>query len=836
MLSSACFDRDEALTGAPARISTFQMTSRKPLLNIAAIHCHLILLLVVVTSQLPAQQTSNAADQAARNSSGCTAQDAAPDATLICSLQQEKIGPLYQLTGNAEVHYGSYIIRADRMTYNSDTGEATGDGHFTLDGGPADEHIHADRGVYNFSLDTGTFTNVTGTAGLHLTGRRVILTSSAPFAFSGKLVVKDTPDHYVVTSGTITTCQLPHPMWQFRARSIAVDAGGNATIYNSSFFLHGFPALYFPYITYPIDGESRKSGFLAPALGNSNSRGFVLGEAYYWAISRSMDATAGAEYFSKRGWEQRGEFRAQPSPDSYLDFTYFGVIDRGIGSPPVKQGGEDIRFNSAAPFHGYRAVANIDYLSSYVFRLAFDENFSQAVDSEVKSQAFLSRSVRGFSYNLFGETYQNFQSATPGDVIRISHVPMFEASTFDQKIVHTPLYWSFDASIGGLSRMEPGFETGNPLARLDLNPQLSMPLVSHGWSVRPELTLHGTFYSERAADALRANHSVDEPITRKALDGSIEIRPPALSRVFEREFMGRKWKHVIEPRVRYRSVTGVNNGFSRFLHFDDRDILSNTNEVEYSVVNRFYAKNSAPQDADCGTRMTMLLVGGPAPESTVPWEHRDGDGAACQPGPEVHEVVTWEIAQKYFLDPTFGGALVRGQRNVFATTADLTGIAFVTEPRHLSPIVSRLRVETSARTDAEWDLDYDFQQGRINASTLLANYHVGDFTFGAGDAFLQIPQLSAPPVHFQQFRTALGYGHLNKRGFSAATSFALDTETSRLQFGTAQTTYNWDCCGFTVEYRRYSIANVRNENLFRFSFTLANIGAFGNLRRQERLY
>jgi hypothetical protein len=29
---------------------------------------------------------------------------------------------------------------------------------------------------------------------------------------------------------------------------------------------------------------------------------------------------------------------------------------------------------------------------------------------------------------------------------------------------------------------------------------------------------------------------------------------------------------------------------------------------------------------------------------------------------------------------------------------------------------------------------------------------------------------------------------------------------------------------------------VRNENQFRFTFALANVGAFGNLRRSERLY
>ena len=93
-----------------------------------------------------------------------------------------------------------------------------------------------------------------------------------------------------------------------------------------------------------------------------------------------------------------------------------------------------------------------------------------------------------------------------------------------------------------------------------------------------------------------------------------------------------------------------------------------------------------------------------------------------------------------------------------------------------------------------------------------------------------------PTCKFQQFRVALGYGGLARRGLSAAASLGFDAETRQLQFATAQTTYNWDCCGVTLEYRRYAIANVRNENLFRFTFSLANIGSFGNLRRQERLY
>ncbi len=766
---------------------------------------------------------------------------------------------VYKLHGAVEIYYESYILRSDDATFNSDTNQASASGHFALDGGPNDDHIRASHGSYNFALETGKFYDVTGTTGLRFRANRPILTSTAPFAFTGKLVEKTGPAHYLVYDGTITTCELPHPKWQFDARKVDVDVGGNAKIYRSEFVLHGFPILYFPFATHPVEKESRQSGFLIPSVGRSSTKGNILGDAYYWAINRMMDATIGAEYFSLRGWSQRGEFRARPSETSYVDLNYFGVIDRGIGTPPLKEGGENARLNAAGTFDGFRAVANIDYLSSFLFRLAFNEVFSQAVYSEVKSQAFLSKSANGFNFNGFTERYQNFLSTTPGQVITILHAPSFDFSGVDRQAWHTPLYWSFDASTAGLSRSEPQqcstvgsvqscappFRTANLLGRFDLNPEISLPLLFRGWTLRPDLTLHDTYYSERLVGEAGQNpgQASDHPIDRHAVETAVELRPPALERVFDKEFMGRKWKHVIEPRAVYRFVTGVNN-FGNIVKFDERDILTDTHEVEYGFVTRLYARRMSNQPEDCSKIMSPLTVGGAAPESTIPWQRTNPlAGAPCQPGPQVREIVTWELAQKYFLDPTFGGTLIPGQRNVFSTTVDLTGIAFVTQPRHLSPLVSRLRAETSSRTDAEWDMDYDFQGHRVNASTLLVNYHIGQVTMGGGDAFLQIPAQttisssgSAQPARFNQFRAALGYGSPNKRGFSGASSFGFDAEVNKLQFLSTQTTYNWDCCGVTLEYRSYTIANVRNENLFRFTFSLANIGAFGSLRHQESLY
>ena len=852
------------------------MTLRTRFLITALFLCHQLLASALVTSQLlsgseqeqgaqtaPPTQKTNLAEK-----KPCATQAAEQDSdsTTICALQQEKDGDVYRLHGDVEIHYQNYILRADDLTYNSDTGEATAAGHFTVDGGPNDDHIKAGHGNYNVTTETGRFYDVTATTGLRFSGNRAILTSTAPFAFTGKRVEKTSSDHYVVYDGSITTCELPHPKWKFQAHRVVVDVGGNATIYHSDFLLHGFPVFYFPYATHPVSREARHSGFLIPTVGRSSIKGNIIGDSVYWAIDRSMDATLGAEYFSKRGSSQRGEFRARPSDTSYVDLNYFGVIDRGFdvgtstGPQLLREGGQEVRFNADGNFYGFRAVSNIDYLSSFLFRLAFNDVFTQAVNSEVKSQLFLSKTFNGFSVGGTVERYQNFFQTTNAqdvlsnppvfDSIRILHTPNVEASSVDRQIGRTPFFWSFDSSMAGLSRSEPGFHTSSLLGRFDLTPEISLPLEFYGWSLRSALDLHETYYSERFVNGV----DVTDPTNRRALETTVELRPPVLEKIFGRQFLGRKWKHVIEPRIVYRYVTGVNN-FADVLHFDERDILSDTDEVEYGFVTRLYAKQPSSAVQECETPMTALAVGAAAPEQTVPWGRAgNSENQPCVIGPEVREVITWQVAQKYFLDPTFGGALIAGQRNVFATTADLTGIAFITRPRHLSPLISRLRIATGSHTDTEWDMDYDFQLGRANASTLLVNYNFGPFTFGGGHAFLQIPQTNTTPpslsegkcgpladtsqitCKFQQFRVALGYGGLTRRGFSAATSVGFDTEIRKLQFASAQTTYNWDCCGVTLEYRRYAIANVRNENLFRFTFTLANIGSFGNLRRQERLY
>jgi len=406
-----------------------------------------------------------------------------------------------------------------------------------------------------------------------------------------------------------------------------------------------------------------------------------------------------------------------------------------------------------------------------------------------------------------------------------------------------PLHnWSFDAAVQGVSRSEPnpqtgalGFQTNDVVGRFDVNPRGSLPLLLGGWTLRPEIGLRETYYTESQLpnpEPLKGGlpTPVERDINRNAAEASFELRPPALVRIFDHPVRGYKLKHAIEPRLVYSYVGGVDN-FANIIRFDSRDILSDTNELEYAVVQRLYIKPVGK--AECREQASVAGSAG-VPSAAVAGRK----GEPCQVR-GARELASWEIKQKYFFDPYFGGALVPGLSNVFTTTDDFTGIAFLTSARHFTPIVSRILVHPSDRTEFGWQLDYDTVASRINASTVYANYRMGNFFLGGTQTyFLTTGEISSPPGpdRFNQFRVMLGYGNLNKRGINAAVNIGFDASLTFLQYAAFQTSYNWDCCGLSFEYRRFALGSIRNENQYRFSFTLANVGAFGNLKRQERIY
>src|SRR5271168_5184691 len=116
------------------------MMTRYRIFITAALVCHLLLAPRIVTSQtLPhAPAAISAPDPRTNLPSSPTSQT--EEEVTIRALHQEKVGTTYHLRDNVEIDYRTYILHADQVTYNSDTGDSELEGHVALDGGPNDEH------------------------------------------------------------------------------------------------------------------------------------------------------------------------------------------------------------------------------------------------------------------------------------------------------------------------------------------------------------------------------------------------------------------------------------------------------------------------------------------------------------------------------------------------------------------------------------------------------------------------------------------------------------------------------------------------------------------------
>jgi LPS-assembly protein len=765
----------------------------------------------------------------------------------IRAIQQQKQGDTYTLRGEVEIDYQDYIVRADHATYNSATGDIVADGHLQVDGGPDDEEFTASHGTMNMNAQTGHFYDVLGSVGVQNSVRRNVYTTPNPFLMSGKELIKMAPDHYRMIQGSMTSCRIPKPHWRISAPRIVVD-GGTAKAWNANFRLLGYPVIYLPYVTHAVNASGRQSGLLIPVFSPyDNIKGTVIGESYYWAISRSSDLLIGLQYYSLRGFEQSAEFRFRGRGNDFLRGIYDGLEDRGIGpNHSINQGGQDTIVMGRHDLTPHtRAVTNAEYLSSYTYRQVFAPNFALAVSSEVKSWAFLTHEKNGFANSVDFERYQNYASDLPGDEVRILHIPNVEFDAVDHNAGSSHLQLGGLASADVLSRSEPYYRTNN-VGRVDLFPHISAPWIKDGWTFRPRVGVRETIYSQSQnlgpvpntpppanPAALPGQNAVPAAVsaglTRGAVQAGVQVLPPVLERDFTGPALARHFgvnlRHTIEPELNYEYVAGVSN-FNHVPRFDPVDIYSDTNELEYGMTQRLFLKRLHPKPCDKNLTKAQL---------------QEPKYKGC--GEKSREWLSWFLGQKFFADPTFGGAVIPGRRNVFTSTLDFSSVAYITSPRSFSPIISKFRATANANTDLEWDFDYDTKVNRIAASNIFANYRRGDFFTSFGHAFLNaVGETPVPPtqpansVNFNQMQLLLGYGALTKPGLSAAASGGLDLNLRSLEYATVQTNYNFDCCGVAVEYRDYSLGAIRNEHEVSFSFTLAGVASAGNLKRAERLF
>lgn len=736
-----------------------------------------------------------------------------PEEVTFLAEKQEALGDVVILTGSVQVTYSDIIVIADRATYNKATDDllAEGDVYFEQQG----QRVTGERLEFNYKTRRGTIFNPT--AFTNRTPDGTVLVVDADRAD------KTGVDTFNFEDAVLTACQETVPKWSFTAKRARIRLDHNAQVYNALFRIKNIPILYLPYASISISKKNRSSGFLLPSSGSSSIKGRTVQLAYFQTLGRSADLLVRSDVFTRRGIGLGFDFRARPDENSRIALGSFIVFDRLFGEKGEDQGGSSFYADAVQYFkNGFVAVADVNITSSFAFRQVFSDNILTAISPEERSIFYLNKNWRSFSFNaLFGE-----QSAFVADsIVKTRQLPSIELSQRSTKVSEKfPAYFSFDVGLEGVRRSETfgnqfNLKTPSIVQRLDLAPRLTFPLKSFaGFTLTPSIGVRSTFYSDSLDPVAR--QVVGQNLLRNYVDVEVDLRPPALAKVYRRSDGAPWFKHVIEPFVEYRRIAGIDE-FDRTIPVDERDLIADTNEVAYGVSNRILVKRA-------GT-----------------------DGLP----PQTHELLDITLTQKYFFDPAFGGALrefdalENRRRNQFFPINTLSGFAFGGVRRDTSPLNLRARLRPTPALFADVRLNYDTRFHGLRDFIVGAGISKGIFSISQSwyytrrievDKFLNpedqnrydpttfpgnqidVSAFAGNPARGPYGGFTVSYD-LRDRFFTGDPSIRRERVLINL---TTSTGWAWDCCSLNVQHVTFN-AGIRNENRIVFAFTLKGIGTFG---------
>ena len=423
-------------------------------------------------------------------------------------------------SGDVEVNYQEAWIRAQEIRYHRRSETIEADQSFVLlqpglrvAGSRAQIHLAEDQGnaeAVEYRLPT------------------------VPARGSAASVEILDPDHFFFEQPTYTTCPPGDSSWELTAADLSIDTEeGVGTAHDAKLRFKGVPFLYLPYASFPID-DRRKSGFLPPSVGQSESTGFDLSVPYYFNIAPNMDATLAPRIMTKRGLALGGEFR-------YMQPRHRGVLLAEILPDDRDRSEDDPDVRGAFSLQG-QATPGDDWLFETDINYVSDDNYladlrkSMALTSKKHLERHADLRYSGERWALLGRV-QDFQTIAQNTEEPYSRLPQLLAK-FDSPITQQGLSLGLTSEYVYFDHDDK--ERGH---RLDIHPYLTLPMEREWGFLTPKLSGRYTAYQLDQ----RATGLPDDPdrlLGSFSLDGGL---------FFERyaDWFGNDTLQTLEPRLFY---------------------------------------------------------------------------------------------------------------------------------------------------------------------------------------------------------------------------------------------------------------------------------------------
>ncbi len=478
----------------------------------------------------------------------------------------------YNARGRVVVSQEATVLTADRVVVDVEQGwaQAVGDVRLTDKEG---DYLEAHR----LDIDMTDDTAVAHRATVYLTDINLRIT--------GDMIRKRGEDLFDARKTTFTTCDCPEgrsPAWSFYARKAGFRTEGFFTAANLFFYVRGVPVFYTPFMALPVK-RKRQTGFLTPELGYSELRGYKIDNAFFWAISRSKDATFYLDVETERGTGKGMEYRYYRTARSYgtLYMYHFGEkdIDRvrefrsGVDnlSRPLSATNNRWQFNlqhTELMPGGLTMKADIRLVSDDEYFIDFAKDSKERSLESLESNISLSKSWQRYNLTVQFRVFDNLLLKDDSSVLQ--RVPEVNFTASAKSIPHTPFFLSMESSLVNFERKE-----GIRGQRVDVTPKLSLPL--NPWRLfeftsyfKPRFTLYHTptdledsYYSryiyELSADATTT-------LVRYFKVGGQNIN---------------RLRHTIRPKLTYTYIPPLTQ--TELPQFDGLDNIAPKNEVRYSL-------------------------------------------------------------------------------------------------------------------------------------------------------------------------------------------------------------------------------------------------------------
>lgn len=400
--------------------------------------------------------------------------DPADDTEITADSLQSSDNGFAELIGNVRISQPSRYLHAETLTFNQDTGDYFLQGDVSVDA--AEYSLKSERMSGNQNHDTARLYDV----------------EFAFFANHSRGTARTAEQQqqlFHIQDASYTTCPPGKRTWSITAKDIHLDREkGWGTAKHTVFRVYDKPALYLPWITFPID-DRRKTGLLFPTVSYSDDNGLDFSQPIYINLHPQIDATIAPRTIQQRGEGVDSEFR-------YLTQFGEGKVSYGFLS-------EDRRFNNKN-----REIASWQHDGSYQ-RWSFSADVTNVSDDfyfkdldtglDVRSQTSLSRQLearyRGKQWHFLSRV-QSWQTIDPTLAERNKpYRRLPQLALTGKHELYGPLKSLWLSDFTRFERQTSGNIENITGDRLHFAPALALPLNTVWGFVEPRVRLYHTRYS-----------------------------------------------------------------------------------------------------------------------------------------------------------------------------------------------------------------------------------------------------------------------------------------------------------------------------------------------------